>query len=331
MENTTFRQLKEALDKAKNIAIVVGKEPSLDEMGAALSLFLSISDIGKPIAIAATDEPIVELSSLVGINKVKTSLNGEAGDLTVSFPYREGEIDKVSYTLEGGYLNIVVKAGEEGLSFSEKDVKYSKSNGGPDLLFVVGTPKLSDLGSLFNPADLKDSTVVNLDNKVDNQGFGDIVIVSPRLSSVSEIVANVVYGLGLKVDRDIAQNLMIGLTYATNDFKDPKTSYLAFEMAGVLLRSGATRLSSISPNLPKREYIHGQDFLSKLEHRIAEEKIERKEEPTFAPSTSFRDLGNKKASEEEQTTKQSPQLRKKQEEAPEDWLTPKIYKGSTNF
>src|SRR4030067_1019506 len=198
MENTTFRQLKEALDKAKNIAIVVGKEPSLDEMGAALSLFLSISDIGKPIAIAATDEPIVELSSLVGINKVKTSLNGESGDLTVSFPYKEGEIDKVSYTLENGYLNIVVKAGEEGLSFSE-------------------------------------------------------------------ITANVIYGLGLKVDRDIAQNLMIGLTYATDDFKDPKTSYLAFEMAGVLLRSGATRLSSVSPNLPKREYIHGQDFLFPLE------------------------------------------------------------------
>src|SRR4030067_2303347 len=210
MENTTFRQLKEAIDKAKNIAIVVGKEPSLYEMGASLSLYLSVSGMGKQATIAATDEPIVELSSLVGINKVKTSLAPDSGDLTVSFPYKEGEIDKVSYTLENGYLNIVVKAGEEGLSFTEKDVKYSKSNGGPELLFVVGTPKLSDLGTLFNPADLKDTTVVNIDNKVDNQGFGDIVIISPRLSSVSEIAANVIYGLGITGDRDTAQNLMIG-------------------------------------------------------------------------------------------------------------------------
>lgn len=317
MENTTFRQLREALDKARNIAIVVGRQPSLDEMGAALSLYLSISGMGKTVTVAATEEPIVELTSLVGINKVKTSLNGESGDLTVSFPYKEGEIEKVSYTLENGYLNIVVKAGEEGLSFSEKDVKYSKSKGGPELLFVVGTPKLSDLGTLFNPADLKDTTVVNIDNKVDNQGFGDIVIVSPRLSSVSEIAANVIYGIGLKTDRDIAQNLMIGIAYATDDFKDPKTSYLAFEMAGVLMRSGATRLSPASPVQKRREQTQGQDFITQLEQRIQEEKIEKVEKKEQAEDFPIRHEEKKEI------------VRK--DEAPEDWLTPKIYKGSTNF
>jgi len=321
MENTAFGQIKEALDKATNIGIVVGKNPSLDEMGAALALYLSISAIGKPTTIAATDEPIVELSSLVGINKVKPSLAGESGDLTVSFPYKEGEIEKVSYTLENGLLNIVVKAGEEGLSFSEKDVKYTKSKGGPGLLFVVGTPKLSDLGELFNPADLKDSTVINIDNKVDNQGFGDIVLVSPKLSSVSEIAANVIYGLGLKADRDIAQNLMIGLTHATDDFKDPRTSYLAFEMTGVLLRSGATRLTV--PQQPEKRFIRSQNFEESLRQRFEEQEKEAKEA-----------VGTTEAKEEMPAGSSPLGTAKKQEvtkEAPEDWLTPKIYKGSTNF
>lgn len=318
MENTAFKQLREAIDKARNIGIVVGKNPSLDEMGSALALYLSLSDTGKPVTIASTDEPIVELSSLVGINKVKTNLSGESGDLTVSFPYKEGEIEKVSYTLENGYLNIVVKAGEDGLTFSEKDIKYAKSTGGPSLLFVVGTPKLSDLGALFNPADLKDTTVVNIDNKVDNQGFGDIVLVSPRLSSVSEIAANIIYSLGLKADRDIAQNLMIGLTHATDDFKNPRTSYLAFEMTGVLLRSGATRLTSVSKSEPQRRFIHGQDFEEQIEQKI--EELEKKEAAV-------------KLDIKEEVQEPKREIKKPEEyrEAPEDWLTPKIYKGSTNF
>ena len=67
----------------------------------------------------------MEVSSLVGIDKVKKSFNGGAnGDLTVTFPYKEGEIEKISYTLEEGKLNILVKAGENGLSFNEKDVEF---------------------------------------------------------------------------------------------------------------------------------------------------------------------------------------------------------------
>jgi len=56
-------------------------------------------------------------------------LGGQGGDLIVSFPYKEGEIDKVSYTLENELLNIVVKEGPLGLNFSQKDVKFSEPDG----------------------------------------------------------------------------------------------------------------------------------------------------------------------------------------------------------
>jgi hypothetical protein len=70
--------------------------------------------------------PLVEVSSLVGIDEVKTTLGEASGDLVVSFPYREGEIEKVSYTRDDNFLNIVVKAGEKGLNFDEKDVKFTR-------------------------------------------------------------------------------------------------------------------------------------------------------------------------------------------------------------
>src|SRR3989344_6899745 len=156
-----------------------------------------------------------QIKDFIGIDKVKSGFEGGAGDMVVSFPYREGEIEKISYTLEDGFLNIVVKAGENGLSFSENDVIFKRSQGYPGLLFVVGTPRLSDLDRIFDPQALKDTVVINIDNKGDNQGFGDIVMVSPSFSSVSEKISDLMLSLNFSIDPDIAQNLFMGIEDAT--------------------------------------------------------------------------------------------------------------------
>lgn len=293
MDNQTFRQIGEAIEKNKVIGIVTAKNPSLDEMGASLALYLSLIQVGKSVTVATEENPLVEVSSLVGIDKVKTSLSGDSGDLTVSFPYQEGEIEKVSYTIENGLLNIVVKAGEKGLSFKEQEVSFTRSQGVPSLLFVVGVSRLSDLGKLFNIADLKDTMIINIDNKAENQGFGDIIMVYPMLSSISETVANLLVSLNLKMDVDVAQNLMHGISDATNNFQDVKTSALAFEMAAVLMKTGAIRVGNSSKqSVP----VNTDQFFPKPVSR--------------------------KQNVEEESTKENP---------PEDWLAPKIYKGSTNF
>src|SRR6266566_5630360 len=126
MDNAISQKIKEAIGKSNTIGIVVGKDPSLDGMAAALSMYLLLREANKKVSIASPSEPIVEISSLVGIDKVQSSLGGEAGDLIVSFPYVEGEIEKVSYTLEDGLLNIIVKAAEQGLTFEDKDVRYTR-------------------------------------------------------------------------------------------------------------------------------------------------------------------------------------------------------------
>ena len=90
----------------------------------------------------------------MGIDKVVLQFQEEArGDLVVSFPYKdEGEIEKVSYTIDNGYLNIIVKSGEQGLSFSEQDVSMGMVRRyTPGLLITVGTPRLGDLDRIYNP------------------------------------------------------------------------------------------------------------------------------------------------------------------------------------
>ena len=308
MDNLTFSKIKEAIDRYNNIAVAVSNNPSVDQMAAALSLYLSLQTSGKNVTVASPSTPLVEISSLVGVDQVKTSLGAASGDLIVSFPYREGEIEKVSYTRDASFLNIVVKAGELGLNFDEKDVKFVRGSGAPELLFVVGTPRVSDLGPLFDVANLKDTVVVNIDNSAENQGFGDILMVSTRLSSLSETIANLLLGLNYKIDLDIAQNLMAGIADATNNFQSPNTSAWAFEMAGILMRNGAVRPGAQMVQTPPRR----DDFIKAQEQLVKTQEIEKKEGPKIQQN-------NIRQADD---TLNNP---------PEDWLEPKIYKGSTNF
>lgn len=349
MDTFIFKQIKDLLVAANTTAIVVGKNPSIDDMGAALSLYLSLTAAKKTAIIAAPDQPTVEISNLVGIDKVKTTLGMAGGDLVVSFPYRDGEIEKVSYTLENEFLNIIVKAGPQGLNFSQRDVKFSSgASSKPSLLFIVGSPRLSDLSAIFDVADLKDTKVINIDNKSENQGFGDIALVDSKTSSVSEIVTSLILFLGLPIDQDISQNLLSGISFATNEFQDPNTNYLAFEMAGTLMRNGARRMSLVrqraanfEPSEPVqrpqqiiRPQVQSQqqvaqssaDVMERLRKQIIESQKRQEEklsnQPEIAPAV-------KKTNETapiEQVEKE-----KQIENPPEDWLAPKIYKGSTNF
>ena len=308
MDNLTFSKIKEAIDKYNNIAIITPIDPTVDEMGAALSLYLSLKDSGKSLSIATPNTPLVEVSSLVGIDDVNTTLGSATGDLVVSFPYKEGEIDKVSYTKDDNFLNIVIKAGELGLGFTEKDVKFTRGTNAPELLFIVGAARISDLGGLFDPAALKDTVVVNIDNKAENQGYGDIVMVSNRFSSISEAVANLILSLNLRIDLDISQNLMLGIATATDNFGDPTTSSLAFEMAGILMRNGALRPAN---SAPRRKLSVG--FEEREEKPLSQDPIVQPK-PFSEPV-------------KEEPRVQAPVATN----PPEDWLEPKIYKGSTNF
>lgn len=322
--DTTYSKLTELLGKSKSIGIITPKDPNLDQMAGALSLYLALEGNNRDITVATPSEPLVEVSNLVGIDKVKTNINARIGDLIVSFPYREGDVDKVSYTLEGDLLNIVVKGGENGLSFNEKDVKFTRPKISPDLLFIIGASRIADLGKLFDPTELKDTTVVNIDNSSENQGFGDIVMVSTKLSSLSEQIANLIFNLNLKMNIDIAQNLLWGIDFATNSFSSPKTSPLAFEMAGELMKLGAVREQN--PVL-RTAFVPGTKPV-----QVVQQSPQPSFEQTLNQSSPIQNIQEqvnnlkKTAIEDKGSAEKQSTL-----EAPDDWLAPKIYKGSTNF
>lgn len=355
MDNNTIQQIKDTLSQSQSIGIVAPSNSSMDEMAAALSLYLILKNANKNVSIASPTDPIVEISSLVGIDKVGKSLKssgGGNGDLTVSFPYTEGEIEKVSYTLEEGYLNIIVKAAEQGLSFDEKDVEYTRGGGNLDLVISVGVAQIADMDPLFDTQN-PDIKIINIDNKAENEQYGDINLVSSKLSSVSEGVADLALALGLHLDQDAAQNLLMGITDVTQNFQNPNTSALAFEMAALLMKKGAARESSESARrgiklesrtqtqqnprshsqnpAPARESHQTMDkkdqdrqrFEENLQKRVAEERAREQAQKSGKQVAPSRQANKGQVNEDFQDDTAS------DDDAPTDWLAPKVYKGSS--
>jgi hypothetical protein len=360
MDNSTIQHIKETIAQSGSIGIAAPNNPTMDEMAAATALYLILKNANKNVTIASPSDPIVEVSSLVGIDKVQKTLEGSGGngDLTVSFQYTEGEIEKVSYTLEEGFLNIIVKASEQGLSFDEKDVEFARGGGKLDLVFTVGVARLSDLSRVFDTQN-PDIRIINVDNKEENENYGDIVLVSPKLSSISEGVADLAVALGLHIDEDSAQNLLSGISSATQNFQNPRTSSLAFEMVALLMKKGAARETSASArrgirvddrapqrdtrpqpqNAPQRQaqdqsvtapvrQAPRQDrrsFEETLQKRVAEEQA-REERARQAMQAR---QGGQPSVQQPVNDDYQDDLPAENDEAPSDWLAPKVYKGSS--
>jgi nanoRNase/pAp phosphatase (c-di-AMP/oligoRNAs hydrolase) len=392
MDEQLLQNLRNAIDKNDHVAVLVGKNPTLDQMAAGLSFYLTLTHAGKEVTMLSASEPTVEVGSLVGIDKVKTTYSSQEGDLIVSFPYKDGEIDKVSYNQDEDkhILNIVVTAGELGLSFNEQDVTFSRGSGAITLLITIGTAHLDDVYSVITPESLTDATIINVDNVEGNERYGEINLVSSRFSSLSEQVADLLLTLGYdpEMDQDISQNLFSGIVSGTSNFQNQNTSYLAFEIAAILMKKGAQRTSVMTTNpqvanefmsfmqqggnkQPQKnqnqqsqqqhdqnrrpqqpqaqkqqnnQNIQKQNSSGNMPKQNNQPQMQQSVQPTpvddfSSPAkpgfnTDFQDIqAQAPISQAPVTPMQNPQPKQQQQgnsNPPADWLTPKVYKGSTN-
>jgi nanoRNase/pAp phosphatase (c-di-AMP/oligoRNAs hydrolase) len=124
------------------------------------------------------------------------------------------------------------------------------------------------------------------------------------------LMANFISSLGLKIDVDISSNLLSGIVGATDNFQSSQTSSLAFETAAFLLKKGAVRQTKEQ----KRDVVE-DSFFTPISN--ASPVKQQEESSTFPKMT----IG---------TEEKKPEIKLDENNPPDDWLSPKIYRGSTN-
>ncbi|MBI2103601.1 hypothetical protein HYT59_01195 [Candidatus Woesebacteria bacterium] len=232
----SFRSI---IDSAHEILILLPQNPNLDQVAAGLGLYLSL--VGEKSTFISSPSPMtMEFNRLIGVNKIKDELGGR--NLTIKLvDYPAKNIEKVSYDIVNDEFRLVVVP-KDGMNPPGSDlVHLSYSGAGADTVILIGGTKDSDF-PVLSSNELGQAKKVHVGTRqLETTSDLGILSFARPASSNSELIASLIKETTLKMDADIATNLLAGVQKATGSFSNPEITPDTLEISAYLMRSGAKR------------------------------------------------------------------------------------------
>ncbi len=251
---TPKQQASELIKQAHNIVIVTGREPSNDQLAAAIATQRALNKLQKQASIVITDA-LPKSAELFDTQFISTDIQG-VRDFVISVAMHSVVVDKLKYNVEGDRLDVTItplngnfKAGD--VSFEQGPFKF-------DLVIALGVPQITKLDKIVekNPTIFDGLHLINIDYHRINEEYGSVNYIDQNSSSVCEMLVSLFESLeqGM-VDESIATALYTGITTATHNFTTPDTTAKSMTVAAQMLAAGAKQQEIVrvlqSNNTPK--------------------------------------------------------------------------------
>ncbi len=316
--DSQITELKNLLPTAKSILIAFPTNASIDQLAAGLALFLTLQTTGKQVSVACEIEIKVSQSHLFGIDHVqKTISSTDGGNLTLTLEgvaASDGTIpalEKLDWAAENNNLNLVFHV-LPGQTFQPTRIVPKYQGSGFNLIFVVGAVNLNALGSIYstNPQIFSGTHIVNVDIQSANTSFGQTNVVDSQALSVSEVMVNLISDLGLNLDADTASNLLAGIFEATGNLSDQRSTADTFMAVANCLRVGGRKPLDSAQSKPTYDW---SALMPKAQSVQPAQIVSTTPSDQNQPSPEELPAGEGVVSETVEP----------------EWLTPKIFKGSS--
>ena len=231
--------LKEYLQNAETVMVVVGPKPSDDQLAIASALYQGIGTLGKEVGIYSPKK--LSRKSYVGFKDISTELGKQ--NLVVELDYIKEAVDKVSYhiseELKKFYLTIKPKKGAKPLD--DSTVSFSYAGADADLIILVGVHELEDLEQLyFGYESLYENAFLAVIHSFEPE-LGNAQFDLSGTSSLSESMVELLSHLDIQLTADMATDLLKGIEKTTNKLQSLSVTAETFDAVASLLRAGARR------------------------------------------------------------------------------------------
>ena len=323
MENS----FKSIIDQASSIVIFLPMDPSLDQVAASLSLFLALKN-AKPVQIVSAAPITVSLNRLIGIDKISDSAGNK--NLVIGFSgYDANGIERVSYDIiENQFkLTVIPKSGVNPPKTEQLKVSYEGMSADTVLLFGGGTdahfPQLTTNG-------LESAKMYHIGTQPLTVDPSKVIYTFAQpMASVSELTFFLLNEAQLSIDSDTATNLLMGIEEATGNYRSQTVTPETFEITAALIRMGGRRLSG--------EGISKTAFPVGAVPQSPAKPLQEVEEADRISATDFADFSQKQENIQKTLTP-SPLTREKEQikedieevlNPPDDWLQPKVIRGTS--
>lgn len=343
-------ELKNLLPTAKSILIALPANASIDNLASGLALFLTLEASGKQVSIVCDDTIKVGQSHLYGVDHVQKNIpQTDGGNLTLTL---EGvaasnntvpALEKLDWYAEGSNLNLVFHV-LQGQTFQPAKIVPKYQGSGFSLIFAIGAVNLNSLGALCNQNQqvFSGTHLVNIDTQSANTGFGQTNVLDTNASCLSEVMSSLLSDLGFALDSDSASNLLAGIFDATGNLADGKVGAETFMAVANCLRVGGRK--PVQAGVQASPQVQTQptpsepafDWNSLMPAPPAPTSVQPVSEFTVPPVVPASPVSSVQVAPQPSPPIESgsPEERPAGEavlsETPEpDWLTPKIFKGSS--
>lgn len=242
MALTTYEQIMEYIKQSRRVVIALDKKVSADTLGAAYAFTRILEQHEKQFQV--TIEQSADVYEFLTENMAVTSGFKQARRLVITLDIREQGIDKFYYTVDEEKSKLDIYVIPKSNFFNPDDVRVGQGGFEYDLIITLGSSDLNALGSVYegNAAFFHETPIINIDHKASNERFGEINLVEPTKSSVSEIVFDLIESCARDCLTQLtATALLAGILERTQSFRVPTLAPQTLEKASRLMGYKADR------------------------------------------------------------------------------------------
>ena len=245
-DHNTESEVAHKIAEAQNVLIALSSDPSVDEISAAIGLSLFLDRIGKNATAIYSGSTPNALEFLKPEETFESSAD-VLQDFVIAL--NKEKADHLRYKIDGDYVKIYVTPYRTRVS--EDDLEFSYGDYNIDLVLALDVANGVDLDSALREHGriMHDASIVNI--TTGNPGkFGEIEWSDKKASSISEMIANLLYSINSKeqVAPEEATAFLTGIVAATDRFSNASTTAETMKVSSKLMESGANQ-QLISANI----------------------------------------------------------------------------------
>lgn len=233
------QQIAEKIKNSSNILVTVSKDPSVDELSAALGLTLLLNKLDKH-ATAIFSGNVPPAITFLEPDKTFEGTTDSLRDFIIALDKEKA--DHLRYKLEGDLVKIYITPYRT--TITGDDLEFSQGDYNVELVIALGVEDKDHLDSALDGHGkiLHDATVVTLTAGEQISSLGSIDWHDSNASSLSEMLTNLQDAMKLDkgiMDQSIATAFLTGIVAATDRFSNPRTSSRVMTIAAQLMAAGA--------------------------------------------------------------------------------------------
>ena len=240
-----INRVAEKIKASNNILVALSRDPSVDEISAAIGLTMILNKIGKHATAIYSGETPNALEFLKPEQTFEKDTNS-LQDFIIAL--NKDKADHLRYKIEGDYVKVYITPYKT--TISKEDLEFSQGDFNVDLVISIDVENAESLDGALSEYGriMHDATAINITTNQAGR-FAELEWSDPAESSVCEMIVNLAGYLDASdFDQPTATALLTGIVSATDRFSNARTTSETMQVSSRLMQSGADQ-QLISSNI----------------------------------------------------------------------------------